>query len=384
MRIAIFGGSFDPIHSEHVRLVKDAVRVLKLDKLFVMPALSPPHKSRKLAADEDRLAMCRLAFEGEEKVTVSDYEISRGGTSYTYLTCKEFKERYPSAELFFIVGTDMLRNFPTWKNPREILNCATLAVCSRGEEKKSLKKDAALFKREFGKKFVVLNYEGKDVSSTKIRVLAGAGERLTPFVDEKVAKYIEENGLYRVPYAKEALALEKKHRKEHSLRVAETALVRAKAVGVSEDKALTAALFHDCAKNIPSDSPLLNGFRVPEEVPSPVAHQFAGAYLAEKVFGISDEEIINAVRFHTSGRKGMSTLEKLIFLADMLEPERNFHGVDRLRESFYQDEALDRCLLLALEETLTHLQNKGASVYRLTQEAYEFYKSQQEKYKNGE
>ena len=135
MRIGVFGGSFDPVHIEHVRMAESAIECLHLDKLFVMPAATPPHKkAKKLSLDEDRLAMCRLAFSSIEKAEVSNYEIERGGTSYTYLTCQHFKKLYPSAEIFWLVGTDMLRNFPTWKNPEEILSYVTLAVCARNEE----------------------------------------------------------------------------------------------------------------------------------------------------------------------------------------------------------------------------------------------------------
>jgi len=114
MRIAIFGGSFDPIHTEHIRLAQAAIEELGLDKLFVMPAYAPPHKKGKaLSPDEDRLEMCRLAFQGNDVVEISDYEIQRQGTSYTYLTCQYFREKYPSAEIFWIVGADMLQDFPT-------------------------------------------------------------------------------------------------------------------------------------------------------------------------------------------------------------------------------------------------------------------------------
>ena len=92
MKIAVFGGSFDPVHIEHIRLVQAAIDELGLDKLFVMPAHTPPHKQGKeLSSNEDRLEMCRSAFRQEEKVVISDYEIAKGGTSYTYLTCQHFK-----------------------------------------------------------------------------------------------------------------------------------------------------------------------------------------------------------------------------------------------------------------------------------------------------
>ena len=180
MRIAVFGGSFDPVHTEHIKLVEFALAELNLDKLFVMPASAPPHKKGKaLSSDEARLEMCRRAFAHLDKVVVSDYEIAKGGVSYTYLTCQHFKAQYKDAEIFWLVGTDMLRNFPTWKNPKEILSCVTLAVCGRNEQAGWMEKEQEEFVRLFNKSFVYLSYNGKDVSSTKIRVLAGAGMRLT-------------------------------------------------------------------------------------------------------------------------------------------------------------------------------------------------------------
>ena len=376
MRIAIFGGSFDPVHTEHIRLVQAAIEELVLDKLFVMPAYAPPHKKGKiLSADEARLEMCRIAFRGVDKVVVSDYEIQNRGTSYTYLTCRHFREGYPTAEIFWIVGTDMLRDFPSWKNPEDILNNVTLAACGRDELQGWHKQEEEKFFARFGKKFRAFTYNGAPVSSTKIRVLAGAGMRLTPFVDEKVEEYIFSNGLYKIPNADAALAIENPTRRDHSLRVAELAASRAVAFGVDERKAIAAALFHDCAKNLPINSPYLDGFTPPTawgEIPREVYHQFAGAYVAEKVFGVSDADILNAIRYHTSARQNMSDLEKIVFLADMLEKERNYSGVDELRALFLE-RSLDECLTEALRQTLLFLEKKGERVYPLTRLAYEYY-----------
>ena len=135
MRIGIFGGSFDPVHNEHVRLARETIECLQLDRLFIMPAHTPPHKpDRVLSSNQDRLEMCRLGFANVNGAVVCDYEINNGGTSYTYLTCRYFRELYPNAEIFWLVGTDMLRDFPTWKNPTSILNDVTLAVCGRNDE----------------------------------------------------------------------------------------------------------------------------------------------------------------------------------------------------------------------------------------------------------
>ncbi|MBQ8429855.1 MAG: nicotinate (nicotinamide) nucleotide adenylyltransferase [Clostridia bacterium] len=378
MRIAVFGGSFDPVHTEHVRLVEAAIKELGLDKLFVMPAFAPPHKLGKaLSADKDRLEMCRLAFRGVKKAEVSDYEIAKGGTSYTYLTCQYFRAQYPGAEIFWIVGTDMLRDFPTWKNPDDILENVTLAVCGRAEEDNEWwKEEQPKFFARFGKKFRSFTYNGAAVSSTKIRVLVGAGMDLTPFVDKKVAECIQTKELYLIPNAKAALALENPKRQGHSLRVAELAASRAVKLGISEKQAIAAALFHDCAKNLSASSPYLRGFALPTEwgdVPTEVAHQFAGAYVAETYFGVTDGDLLNAVRYHTSARPNMSELEKLIFLADMLEEERHYEGVDELRTLFWSEKDLDKCLAEALYQTLLFLEKKGGEIYPLTKAAYDFY-----------
>ncbi len=378
MRIGIFGGSFDPVHREHKNFVRAAIDGLRLDTIFIMPAHAPPHKPyRVLSSDADRLAMCRLAFSDIPQAQVSDYETSSGGTSYTYLTCRHFKGLYPDAELFFLVGTDMLRDFPTWKNPESIVNDVTITVCGRNDEPGWWEQEQTAFAQKFGKPFARVDYNGADVSSTEIRVMAGAGMSLTDFVEEKVAEYIRRNRLYEIKNAKEALALEKPSRRAHSVRVACLAASRALKLKIPERKAIAAALFHDCGKNLSPDSPYLEGFAPPTqwgEVPDSVWHQYAGAYVAEHSFGIEDEDILNAIRYHTSGRENMSELEKLIFLSDMLEEERSYEGVEGLRKLFWQGQGLDECLKQALFETLEFLRSKKADIYPLTQNAYNYYK----------
>ena len=380
MRIAVFGGSFDPVHTEHIRLAQAAIKELGLDKLFVMPAHAPPHKpGKELSSDEDRLALCRLAFAEIPQVVVSDYEVAKGGTSYTYLTCRHFKEEYPAAEIFWIVGTDMLRDFPTWRNPEDILNSVTLAVCGRAETEGWWLEEQRAFVEKFGKEFKPFNYNGAAVSSTKIRVLAGAGMRLTPFVSESVEKYIQEKGLYKIANADKALALQTPQRQAHSLRVAEFAASAAVKLKISESKAIAAALFHDCAKYLTANSPYLQGFTPPTawgDIPQEVYHQFAGAFVAERVFGVADSEVLDAIRYHTSARPNMGRLEQLIFLADMLEEARNYDCVNELRYLFF-NEGLEVCLTEALRQTLLFLQKKGGEIYPLTKEAYAFYAEKQ-------
>jgi nicotinate-nucleotide adenylyltransferase len=377
-RVAVFGGTFDPIHNGHIRLALAFAERLQLDTVLLIPSSVPPHKLKPdLAAGEDRLEMCRLAFSRLPEVEISNYEIAQGGTSYTYLTCRHFRELFPDAEIFFLVGTDMLRDFPTWKNPQSIVQDVTIAVCGRNDLPGWWEEEQKDFVEKFGRTFVRVDYNGEDVASTKIRVLAGAGMRLTDYVDEKTAEYIRKNGLYSIPNADKALALEKPQRQAHSIRVANLAAARALKLKISERQAIAAALFHDCGKNLTPDSPYLKGFALTNKwggVPASVWHQFAGAYVAETCFGVTDEDVLNAIRYHTSGRPNMSELEKLIFLADMLEVERDYDCVDILRGLFWDKDGLNDCLERALYETLLFLKAKKAEIYPLTQQAYDFYK----------
>ena len=381
MRIGVFGGSFDPIHNEHISLAKQAICDLGLDKLLVVPAANPPHKPwRVLTSDEHRLGLCRLAFAGEEKIEISDYEILAGGTSYTYLTLRHFKRLYPAAEFYFLVGTDMLRNFPLWKHPEEILENCTLAVCARAEDEDWASREQTEFFNRFGRNFVVLSYEGKDVSSTKIRVLAGAGLEITPYTDKNCAAYIEQNGLYKVKGGRESLSLQKPTRQAHTLRVAMLAAERAAGLPILEWKAVQACLLHDCAKNLRLDDPLLEGFVAPKDCPPAVVHQYAGAYVARTAFGVDDEEVLSAVACHTSGKENMSLLDKLVFLADLLEEERTYPGVERLRQLFWQD--IDECLLQALQDTVEYLERSGQPVYEKTLDALRYHRIQCNKEKS--
>ena len=153
MRRAIFGGSFDPVHKGHVSLVSELKKALELDEIIVMPTGISPFKKdmeRRPASGADRLEMCRLAFADMPFATVSDYEISRVGVSYTFDTVRHFRSLYPNDKLFWLVGGDMLKSFDRWKNWQEILSMCTLAAVSRqkcGSDRNELEKKAAKLRK---------------------------------------------------------------------------------------------------------------------------------------------------------------------------------------------------------------------------------------------
>ncbi|MDE5729671.1 MAG: nicotinate (nicotinamide) nucleotide adenylyltransferase [Clostridia bacterium] len=372
MKIAIFGGAFNPVHNEHVNIVLAAKKALGLDKIIVMPAfVSPDKKGVMTARAKDRLKMCRLAFEKYEGVEVSDYEIKRGGISYSYLTCRHFKKLYPDDELYFIIGADQLKNFSSWKEPKEILKCVTLAVCAR-ENAEELKAELKKFTAQFKSDVVSFGYVGKAVSSTKIRTLAALGEDFSNYVPNAVKSHICGGELYYLPELAGVKKLLTPERWRHTVGVAVTATGNCRRLRVFEIDAITAAALHDCAKYLGSASPELAGFKCPPNVPPPVVHQFGGAYVAEHTFGVKDEGVLNAIRYHTSGRENMGDIEKLIFLSDILEEGRDFDGVEKLRKLFKGD--INNCLIAALEGQIKHIEEAGGSVYPLSRRALEYLK----------
>jgi nicotinate-nucleotide adenylyltransferase len=372
MKVAIFGGAFNPVHNEHINIAKAAIDTLGLDKLIVVPTAVSPHKSGKLMAeDRDRLNMCRLAFGDIDKVEVSDYEIDCGGVSYSYKTCNHFKQLYPDSQLFFLMGADMLRIFPQWKNPQEIISKVSIAACAR-EDSSIFEQYKLQVEQTFNTKVYPIKYVGLKVSSTRIRVLACLKEDISALVAPKVAQYIKDNGIYAIDGIYKAKDFLIEERWGHTIRVSIMCAENAQRADLSESQAITMAALHDVAKYLKADSPLLQGFTCPEGVPNPVVHQFSGAYVAANYFNIKDDTIINAIKWHTSGCADMTKAEKLLFLCDMLEEGRTFPHVDELRDAFYKD--IDYCLYLSLKHQNDYLKQTGLPIYEKTQQAFNYIK----------
>ncbi len=368
MKIIIFGGSFNPVHNEHVAMLRAAVIGIGAQKVIVMPTAVSPHKRAKISASPaDRLAMCRLAF--GDVAEVSPFEVDKGGASFSYITCEHLKRLYPGDELYFLMGADMFAYFSEWVYPERILSCVTPAVCAR-EGSASVGAAQRKFAELFGRQAHIVSYTGAAVSSTRVRVAAALGCDISSFVPKAVQDYISRQKLYIMPNLAEAQKLLKADRAAHTLRVAFMAAENCGRLNIAEKSAVTAAALHDCAKYVPLNDKMLAGFTPPEGVPESVVHQFAGAYLAEHRFGAEDSDVLNAIRYHTSGRADMSDLEKLIFLCDMLEEGRDFNGIDELRAAFSRD--IDECLYLALKHQLGYLQSSRAEIYPLTRQAYDY------------
>lgn len=199
MRIGIFGGTFDPPHAGHKKYADEVRNKLSLDNLIVIPTAAPPHKQKKTSTTaEDRLNMLGLLFEKDSGVLVSDMEIARGGRSYTFETVTLLREQYPDDELIFILGSDMLLSFHTWKNPDVILEKVKICAVTRDGEISEKMLGEYAEKHFPGKKerFIICDFEPIEISSTEIREKVKNGLSVEGLVDAQVMEYIKEKELY--------------------------------------------------------------------------------------------------------------------------------------------------------------------------------------------
>ena len=387
MKIGIYGGTFNPVHTGHIHAAKQAADILGLDKLILIPDRIAPHKEIPSGSPspEQRLEMLRLAVAGETGIEVSDIELKREGKSYTYLTVEALAEEYPEAQLCLLMGTDMFLSFHTWKNPERITAKATLAVMYRGEKgerEKIAACEAAM--EQTGVRVDLVKNEIIPISSTQLRRLIAfdcAGE----FLPGGVEGYIRAHKLYDSGAHWKNLPMEElepivirllnPNRVAHVLGCRDTAVELAKHWGANVTDAARAGILHDITKAL--DGPLqltlcqaygkiLSDFS--RKYPKTL-HALTGSLVAERIFG-ENEAVVSAICHHTTGKADMNLLEKIIYVADYMEPCRNFPGVEQLRALAYQD--MDAALKLGLEMTLVHLANLGDEVSPESREALEF------------
>jgi len=383
-RIGIYGGTFNPPHIGHLRAAEQTVEILNLDKLLLIPDRIAPHKQIPSGSPtaEQRLEMVRIAASGNPKLEVSDMELRREGPSYSYITVETLREQYPDAKLYLLMGTDMFLSFLNWRNPERILANVTLAVLYRGEKGEVRLIDEQMGKMaEMGAEVVLVKNDVVNISSTQMRRLLAfrcAGELLP----QGVLDYIREHRLYdtrtnwkNLPMEdleKVVISLLNPNRVAHVLGCRDTAVELAKHWGANEVDAARAGILHDITKAI--DGPLqltlceaygkiLSDFS--RKYPKTL-HALTGSLVAERIFG-ENEEVVSAICHHTTGKADMTLLQKIIYVADYMEPCRDFPGVEDLRNLAFTD--MDAALKLGLEMTLEHLARQGAEVSPESREA---------------
>ena len=384
-RIGIYGGTFNPPHLGHFRGAEYAREQLQLDKLFLIPAHTAPHKGDCQVTPQQRLQMVQLGLGDREDITASDLEINRGGISYTADTVEQVAALHPNGELFLIMGTDMLASFDTWKDPQRIVKHAILAVLCRGKKGEMEAIEEAMPKlKAMGAKVQILENPITAISSTDLRRMI-AFRCASEFLPQPVEEFILQNGLYdswknyrHLPIEKlqeVVVSLLKPNRVAHVLGCRETAVELARLYGADETDAARAALLHDITKALGgqlqltmcrSYGTILDKFS--QKNPKTL-HALTGSLVAERIFG-ENEAVVDAIRCHTTGKADMNLLEKIIYVADYVEPNRDFPGVEELRNLAYTD--ITKALKLGLQNTLNLLHRQGSDISPESMEALFF------------
>ena len=383
MKIGIYGGTFNPIHLGHMQAAKFAAEYLQLDKLLLIPAGIPPHKvvAEDGAGSEHRLAMTRLAARTMEfggLVEVSDMELNREGKSYTVDTLRQLREQYPDGEFYFLMGTDMFLTFQHWYRPEEIAGMCTICAFGRTEadSEELFAQQRQYLAQQFGANCITITLPKiVEVSSTQLRAVLEAGKG-REYLADTVYGYILREGLYGTKADLKHLSVDDlrcvamtllKHRRvPHVLGTEEMAAKLALRWGADEEEARRGALLHDCTKifSMEQHGAVLRqygiGLEDEERNTEKLLHAPTGAAIAKHIFGVSDA-VESAIRWHTTGKEDMTLLEKIIYLADYIEPTRDFCDLTELRRLAFED--LDRALLLGFTMAVTDLAKKGMPVH---------------------
>ena len=394
MKIGIYGGTFNPPHGGHLAAARAAAAVLGLDKLVFVPAGLPPHKQlpENSATDRQRLEMTTILADQMRRpdlTAVWDTELRRPGKSYTSDTLYEAKLLWPDAELWLLMGTDMFLTLQAWHKPDKVMELA--GICAFGRTEADTE---AVFEPQ--RKYLHDTFNARvttvtipdlvDISSTQLRKALEEG-RGREYLPDPVYGYILREKLYGTFADLTRLTDEdlrcvsysmvKAKRIPHIRGTEEEAVRLAERWGADADKMRRAAILHDCTKNLSlaEHLALCDQYGVEldemERVTEKLLHSKTGAILARHMFG-QDDEIYQALFYHTTARGNMTLGEKIIYMADYIEPNRDFPGVEEMRALAYSD--LDAAVAMGTRMAIEEMREKGRTVHPNTRDAYEHYR----------
>lgn len=375
-KTGIMGGTFNPVHYGHIDIARSAAEECGLDLVLFIPTGSPPHKrNRELAPPVDRFNMAAIAVYGQPGFELSSIETERSAESYSVETLRLLADDGRYGELSFIVGYDTFAKLDTWREAGELHRYCRFIVAPRpGEMPEEVRGAAERTRAALNISARVLSAQGPDISSTGIREMIGSGQdisRLSP-----ASEYICAQGLYGAGDTPVTAQLRKSMstmRFKHTRSVAATAVRLSAAHGYDPMRAHMAGLMHDCAKGYDAAALMRlirgGGISVDDiELGMPaLLHAPAGVVLARTLYGVTDPEVLSAIRWHTTGRRNMTTLEKIIYLSDLLEPLRpQLEGMEEIRATAYRD--LDLAVRMAAKLSSSAVLSKGKKLHPRTLE----------------
>ncbi len=382
-KIGLLGGTFNPIHQGHLLLAESARDQYELDRVLFIPAGSNPFKqTEKEISREDRLKMVEMAIADNPYFGVLTMELERPGRTYTIDTVKAVQEMYPDSDLYFITGADIMFEVTRWKDAEALLSTVNFITTFRpGYSHKKLDSRIDELQKAYNARIFKMCASELEIASSDIREKVRNGDSVRYLVPESVNRYITEQKLYlrensgeKQMNSDEMKARLKKNLKpkryEHTLNVVNSAIALCERYPCDKNQAYYAALLHDCAKNYSPEALLQAADRFGLDVDEvtrrepQLLHGPVGAAVAKEEYGIEDEAILDAIRYHTTGRAGMTRLEKIIYLADFIEPGRDYPGVDDLRELAFED--LDKAMIQAFTNTIRYITNIRGLIHQDT------------------
>ena len=394
MKIGVYGGTFNPPHLGHMAAARAAAEALGLDKLILVPAAAPPHKELPDGTPEPerRLELVRLAADNlglPGGAETSELELRREGKSFTSDTLRQLREEYPQAELWLLMGTDMFLTVQHWHEPEVILKLAGICAFGRTERdgEAVFAPQREFLQKTYGAKVVTMTLPNLvDISSTRLRELLARGEG-REYLAPAVYGHILMNGLYGaradlkrldIPELRAcSYSMVRAKRIPHIRGTEEEAMRLARRWGADERLAQRAGILHDCTKylELPDQLALCRKYGVEldelEQRAVKLLHSKTGACIARHIFGEPDE-VYNAIFWHTTGKGGMTLLEKILYMADYIEPCRSFDGVEQLRAMAYTD--LDRAMLMGVEATVEDMTRRGSPIHVNTLQAQAWFR----------
>ncbi len=353
--VIIVGGSFDPVHKDHINIANIASKNLGIDEVWFLLANNPRWKE-EVTSFEHRYQMLSLVIKDYPKYRIALDEKDVTDTNYTIDTAYRMINRYPSIKFYYLIGSDQLERLHEWKNIDELSQLFQFV---------HVRRQNIIVNRDNLSKYNVIDIdiEPLPASSTEVR------EGNLDFVDPRVKQYILSHYLYLSHRLKQYLS---PRRYEHSVRVATLAKEIASANHYDEEKAFAAGILHDCAKERDYKTVLqyMKQYFPQHLGESPqIYHQYVGSIIAKEIFYVEDQEILTAISNHATASKTMATLDKIIYCADKLEEGRN-NNTDALIERCKK--GIHGAFRVVLKQNIDYLRSQNIPIVKQTLDCYDY------------
>ncbi len=356
INILIYGGSFDPAHKGHIKLLSQAVKQIKPKFCYVIPTYLSPFKQSHSTNAKHRVKMAELSFKKISKcVVIDNFEIRQNKKTFAYQNLKHLQKKHPNAKFFLLIGSDCLNNLDKWKNFAYIKNnCIIVAGKRQGAKiKKKLSFNHQALKGSFPK-----------ISSSEIRQGMEIFGKIDSNIPSSIKNYIKQNNLYNYEIHK---WLEKNlptKRYNHTKHTSKLAVELANHYKIDTEKALIASLIHDMGKTLKIPQKIeyckknkmnFKHIKTISEYAPELLHSYIGEHMAKKIFKIKDEDILKSIRQHTIGSKKMSKLAKIIFVADTGSTDRKYPHATAIRNMAFEnlDDALKEAMKVKISYTIS-------------------------------